>query len=448
MPNIVPAAQQISNILSVYRQMREFADPGPTGGEQWRMQQDQWAAQQKQAKQLAIQQQKQQKFNEAKSLMSMMLQNYQQAKDDPMLRAHLQRSMMSIHGRINSVDPGMGKLLEAFVKNTPGSKQAYEKTMWLNANPAPNITATWEDDPHARATQEFTLSDWRARFGSLFGGGKGTPKRNLLPTGMTTKVGDKEEAIYAYRNKDGTTELMTDDQLGLRGIASGLGINQAELITNGGYYSKEERVVELNGKKNTYKQFTTLPDLINSSGKAGPSQLVPIKEEIGSPDPGAAIRDERLRANYAKINKDFMDIAAGTTKGASSASIAFAVEKALETYSPEWVIENMLKPRYEIPLLQIVALGANYEKPQWYNLGQQGTTWAGGQAVFKYFSGVRATNTVGTQLDFFWRKGADGSVYLCDKVGNPVPPDQVKEIMKKNGIGLPGVDYSPKEITQ
>ena len=438
MANIVPATTQISQMLSVYRQMKDMADPGPTGGEKWR-------AQEQQALQTAKSQQRTQQFNETKGLMSMMLQNYQKASEDPILQSHIQRAMMDVHSRVGRVDPSMGRLLEAFVRNTPGSKQAYEKNMWLKANPAPRITATWEEDPHARGYQEFALSDWRARAGAI-GGGSQVPAKNLIPMGMTTKVGDKEENLYVFRDKDGTVRPMTDSQLGLSAMAKTHGIPLGELIVNGGVYGKE-RTVEINGRSMVTQDYTSIQGL--ASGKIGPTDRLVIKNEIGKLDPMQKIQDENLKANYAKINKDFMDIAAGVIEGkeGSSNALAKGIDQALKKHDVNWVIENMLKPRYDIPGLQIVPLDTVTDEYEFWNPFDWRTSWSGkttfsDQAIFKYFTGAQATDTTGRNINFYWRRGSDGRNFLCDKEGNAVPLADVAKVMKKNRIGYPNIDYT------
>ena len=449
MPNIVPASQQISQMLSVYRQMREAADPGPTGGEMWRAQQEE------QRVNLAYKERARQ-VSENKTLMSMMLQNYQQAKDDPFLREHLQRAMMDLHDRL---PPEMRGLMEAFTKNTPGSKEAYKRTMWLNANKAPSITATWEDDPHARAHQEFQMSDWRDRFGATFGKGGKAPAKSLLPTGLTTKVGDKEESLYAYRGEDGMAELLTSNELGLGALAKRLDVNLAELITNGGVYSKQENVTEINGERIVTKDFTSIQALINSSGRAGMTKSVEVKREVGQLPPESKAQGRYLK-EMERMKTDLRAIQAGDEKNHIARIVRLLSESAVPS-TPEYVIENILKPNYDIPLLQFYHKG-DFDRiggqlpwvttRDWAILGIRGGNpgdWFGfhgysdvGNVQFGFFQGAQATDTKGKALDFYWRQHRDGKAYLCDVTGNRIPPDKVEGLVKKFDIGDAGVDYT------
>lgn len=437
---IIPAYRQVAGIASAYNSMREMMDPGPTGGEQWRAQQY-WRAQQ-----LAVQERNRQ-FSEAKGLMSMMLQNYQAASNDPFLQENIQKSMMALHGRINRVDPGMGKLLEAFTNNTPGSKKAYETMMWMNANPAPQITATWEEDPQARAHQEFAMADWRAAYSKVASGQVG-PQTTILPTGLTQEAGSKEEMrrerLYAVRDKSGSIRVMSDGQIGLRTIAKDNGTTEAALLANGGVWG-EERVMEINGKQKIMRPFLSMQDLMNPEAPDAKVDAFISKDEIGRIDTAIKTNNEYLDKQYANLHKDFAAIAAGglkTSKGMKYQSpIAQAVHKALEDHDMNWVIENILKPRYNIPGLQIVGLNTEEDVRNWWNPREQFLNTGYGSVEYKkdgmfgYFIGKQLTTVAGNLVPYYLVIGNDGQPYMVDMTRQPVKNPEA--IIKQYKIRMP-----------
>ncbi len=266
---------------------------------------------------------------------------------------------------ISRLSPGARALSETLLRSGPFDKNQQKMRKWDSMNPAPQITADPDAQPHLYAQQVFEQEDWRAQRTHAATGQAGA-KRNLIPI-------NGKDGIYAMRDDKGRASVVNEEMLQVKEFASQYGLKEGDVLANGGAYGKPIEVM-VNGKLRKQRSFVSFPDnkvvLETLPGKTA-EQLSKDEEQLAE-----------FMAVYGSDNADLKKKHKIVSAVEEMEKSGMSFQEISETYLKPMYGMNFVKPKKEATIwshLYDVVKPGDYVRNDGYVYGENTTV--------KYFPG-------------------------------------------------------------